>query len=102
MTLASLDALAVKHVPCPRCHQPPGARCRTRSGARSTRVHSTRLEAIVAGWRLGYAEGGLDASHLVETVVHRYWREHTDAPLTELASRELTLAITDRLRSYYS
>ena len=55
--MRSLEALAEELIPCPRCEALPGEKCRTITGAKSSRHHSMRDRAVFDAWHIGNDEG---------------------------------------------
>lgn len=68
---SELDAIAVAWIPCPTCHRSAGTDCRTGSDRRARYVHTTRTDAVVAAWRVGYRQGATDTREAVSRYLER-------------------------------
>lgn len=54
--MSALDD-AARRYPCPRCGQPGGEPCITRTGRPARDDHQARSAPVADGWRIGVADG---------------------------------------------
>lgn len=65
-TFARLEELALSVARCPRCYASAGVRCRTKTGNRAKLLHAGRVGPFYEAWRIGYREGGNDATTIID------------------------------------